>query len=212
MWTPVSNPPSGVTLGSATPYFLTAGSQFRPTPPAFNSAQFNTDLSEVLQIAKTRTAEQIAIARAWDYAAGTTTPVGYWNKTALDYVAEKKLDELNATKVLALMHAAVFDAQIACWDAKYQYWLLRPYQANTEISTVLTPPNHPTFPSGHSCVSSSAARVLQEFFPNHTSELNNLVTEAGMSRVYAGIHFRFDITAGQQLGKQVAELAISKGL
>jgi len=106
----------------------------------------------------------------------------------------------------------VYDAQIACWDAKYQYWLLRPYQASTEISTVLAPPNHPTFPSGHSCVSSSAARVLQEFFPNHTSDLNALVAEAGMSRVYAGIHFRFDITAGQLLGKQVAELAISKGL
>src|SRR5262245_12819244 len=212
MWTPVSNPPSGATLGSATPYFLTAGSQFRPTPPAFGSPQFNADLTEVLQIATNRTADQIAIARAWDYAAGTTTPVGYWNKTAVDYVTEKKLDELNATKVLALMHAAVFDAEIACWDAKYQYWMIRPYQANTQITTVLTPPNHPTFPSGHSCVSASAARVLQEFFPDRTNDLNRLVSEAGMSRVYAGIHFRFDITAGQQLGKQVAELALSKGL
>ena len=212
MWTPVSNPPSGVTLGSASAYFLTAGLQFRPTPPAYGSAQFNADLSEVSQISTNRTAEQIAVARAWDYAAGSTTPVGYWNKTAVDYVTEKRLDELNATKVLALMHAAVFDAQIACWDAKYQYWLLRPYQANPQITTVLAPPNHPTFPSGHSCVSASAARVLQEFFPDRTNELNRLVTEAGVSRIYAGIHFRFDIVAGQQLGKQVAEWALGKGL
>jgi membrane-associated phospholipid phosphatase len=166
----------------------------------------------VSQISTNRTAEQIAVARAWDYAAGSTTPVGYWNKTAVDYVTEKRLDELNATKVLALMHAAVFDAQIACWDAKYQYWLLRPYQANPQITTVLAPPNHPTFPSGHSCVSASAARVLQEFFPDRTNELNRLVTEAGVSRIYAGIHFRFDIVAGQQLGKQVAEWALGKGL
>jgi len=35
---------------------------------------------------------------------------------------------------------------------------------------------------------------------------------AGMSRIYAGVHYRFDITAGQQIGRQVAPLAISKGL
>ena len=212
MWTPVSNPPSGATLGSAKAYFLTSGSQFRPTPPAFGSAAFNADLNEVLQVSKTRTAEQTALAKQWDYAAGTTTAVGYWNKTALNYIAEKAVDELEATRILALMHAAVFDAQIACWDAKYHYWMARPYQANSEIATVLPPPNHPTFPSGHSCVSASAARVLQEFFPTHASELDKLVADAGLSRIYAGIHYRFDITAGAQLGKAVSELALAKGL
>ena len=212
MWTPVSNPPAGVTLGSATPWFLASGSQFRPAPPAYGSAAFNADLNEVLQYAQNRTAEQLALAKQWDYSAGTTTPVGYWNKTALTYITDQKLDELAATHVLALMHAAVFDAQIACWDAKYHYWMARPYQANSGISTVLSPPNHPTFPSGHSCVSASAARVLEEFFPSQAGELNQLVTNAGVSRIYAGIHYRFDITAGQQIGKQVAELALSKGL
>jgi hypothetical protein len=209
MWVPVSMPPAGATLAAVTPYFLRTASQFRPTPPAFGSAAFNTDLNEVLQIAQARTQAQIDLAKAWDYSAGTTTPVGYWNKTALDYVAEKQLDELDASRVFALMHAAVFDAQIACWDAKYQFWMARPYQANTQISTVLSPPNHPTFPSGHSCVSASAARVLAEFFPAHAAELDRLVTDAGVSRIYAGIHYRFDITAGQQIGKSVAELALA---
>ena len=212
IWTPVTNPPAGILLGSVTPYFLTSGSQFRPTAPAYGSAAFNTDLNEVVQFAKNRTAEQIAMAKQWDYAAGTTTAVGYWNKAAVDYIAGTDMDELEATRVLALMHAAVFDAQIACWDAKYHYWMARPYQASTEVATVLPPPNHPAFPSGHSCVSASAARVLQEFFPDKTTELTKLVTEAGMSRIYAGIHYRFDINAGQQLGKSVAELAIAKGL
>jgi membrane-associated phospholipid phosphatase len=209
-WSPVTTPPAGVTLGSVTPYYLQSGSQFRPAaPPAFGSAAFNADLNEVVQFTKNRTAEQLAIARGWDYAAGTTTPVGYWNKTALEMVAQFGLDDLSATRVLALMHASVFDAEIACWDAKYQYWLIRPYQASTEISMVLAAPNHPAFPSGHSCVSASAARVLQEFFPERTTELNRLVVEAGMSRIYAGIHYRFDVTAGQNLGKAVAEWAIN---
>ena len=32
--------------------------------------------------------------------------------------------------------------------------------------------------------------------------------EAGVSRLYAGLHFRFDVTAGQELGFAVAELAL----
>jgi hypothetical protein len=209
MWVPVALPPAGATLGSVTPYSLQSGSQFRPTPPAVGSAAFNADLNEVLQFSKNRTPAQLELARTWDYSAGTTTPVGYWNKTALQYVADKRLDDLSAARVFALMHAAVFDAQIACWDAKYHYWITRPYQANTEISPVLAPPNHPAFPSGHSCVSASAARVLAEFFPDQTTTLQSLVVDAGMSRIYAGIHYRFDITAGQELGRLVANWVIS---
>lgn len=211
VWTPVTNPPAGVTLGGATPYFLTSGSQFRPAPPpAFGSAAFNADLNEVVQFTLTRTPDQLALARSWDYAAGTTTPVGYWNKTAVELIAAKGMDEKEATRVLALMHAAVFDAQIACWDAKYQYWLIRPYQASTQVAMALGAPNHPAFPSGHSCVSSSAARVLAEFFPDKSAGLNQLVIDAGMSRIYAGIHYRFDVVAGKALGERVAEWAITK--
>jgi hypothetical protein len=210
IWVPVTTPPSGITLGSVTPYFLQSGAQFRPaTPPAFGSGAFNADLNEVLQFSKNRTPAQIELAKSWDYSAGTTTAVGYWNKTASQYVADKRLDDLQAAQVFALTHTAVFDAQIACWDAKYHYWLSRPYEASAEISTVLAPPNHPSFPSGHSCVSASAARVLAHFFPDRALTLEGLVSDAGMSRVFAGIHYRFDITAGQQLGKSVAEWVLA---
>lgn len=210
IWVPVTMPPAGILLGSVTPYFLTSGSQFRPAAPTFGSATFNTDLNEVVQFTKNRTPDQLALARSWDYAAGTTTPVGYWNKTAAQYIAEKGLDELAATRVFGLMHATVFDALIACWDAKYHYWMIRPYQASTDVALALAAPNHPAFPSGHSCVSASAARVLAEYFPEHGDDLARLVEDAGMSRIYAGIHYRFDVVAGQKLGVQVAEWAINK--
>jgi membrane-associated phospholipid phosphatase len=35
------------------------------------------------------------------------------------------------------------------------------------------------------------------------------VEEAGLSRLYAGIHYRFDITAGANLGRAVAQWAIA---
>src|SRR5688500_10216398 len=100
MRTPVTSPPSRVMLGSVTRDLLPSGSQFRPAaPPAFGSAAFEADLNEVLQFAQNRTAEQIALAKAWDYSAGTTTAVGYWSKAAADYIAAKGMDELAATRV-----------------------------------------------------------------------------------------------------------------
>jgi len=105
----------------------------------------------------------------------------------------------------------MFDALIGCWDAKYHYWTLRPSQANSAISLAFPLPNHPTYPSGHSCVSSTAGRVLTHFFPDRAAELVNSVNEAGFSRILAGIHFRFDLTAGSQLGNAVAVWAIARG-
>ncbi|MGH7462943.1 MAG: phosphatase PAP2 family protein, partial [Longimicrobiales bacterium] len=51
--------------------------------------------------------------------------------------------------------------------------------------------------------------VLAHFFPAHATELAGQMTQAGLSRMYGGIHYRFDITAGQALGAAVARLAIS---
>ena len=39
--------------------------------------------------------------------------------------------------------------------------------------------------------------------------LEGYITEAGLSRMYLGIHYRFDITAGQELGRNVAEWAMA---
>jgi membrane-associated phospholipid phosphatase len=70
-------------------------------------------------------------------------------------------------------------------------------------------PNHPSYPSGHSCVSAAAATVLKELFPERGAEVDGWVEEAGLSRLYAGIHYRFDITAGADLGRAVAQWAIA---
>jgi membrane-associated phospholipid phosphatase len=64
-------------------------------------------------------------------------------------------------------------------------------------------PNHPAYPSGHSCISGAAAAILTAFFPERAAELEAHVIENGMSRIYAGIHYRFDVTAGQILGRAV---------
>jgi membrane-associated phospholipid phosphatase len=191
-----------------TPYFLTSPGQFHPPPPpAFGSAAYLADIDEVSSISATRTPAQVAIAVFWNLPQGTISPLGYWDVLATRYIGERGFDERAAAHVLALTNAAALDAAIGCWEAKYSYFFIRPSQANPAITLPIGLPNHPSYPSGHSCVSSAVVEILSGFFPEHTATLDAQLAEAGLSRIYAGIHYRFDITAGQTLGRSVARWA-----
>jgi membrane-associated phospholipid phosphatase len=210
LWIP-KGPPVGPTFGQVTPWLLASNSQFRPgPPPLFGSPSYLSALQEIRAISDTRTPEQIAIANYWNFPAGTFTPPGYWNSVASNYVVTYGLDERDATHTLALTQVAFMDGLIACWDAKYTYWFIRPPQADPAITTVFPLPNHPSYPSGHSCGSSAAVTVLEHLFPQRTSELQSSLTELVLSRMYAGIHYRFDIDTGRQLGESVGEWAIAR--
>jgi hypothetical protein len=209
MWT-ANGPPAGATFGGVMPYFLTSGDQFRPgAAPAFNSAAFVADRDEIRALSDGRTTQQTNLAIQWNYATGTFTPPGYWDLVAANYITTYGLDERAATHAFALTNAAGMDALIACWDAKYFHWTMRPSQADALITLTFGLPNHPSYPSGHSCVSAAAGTVLTHLFPDRATELAGWVTEAGLSRMYAGIHYRFDITCGQDLGVAVANWAIA---
>jgi len=203
---------AGGQLPGVTPWFLSSANQFRPAPPpAFGSTAFTAALAEIRQISDTRTADQVQIATFWAQNASTPTTAAYWIQVATDGINEHALSEREATHLYALLSATMFDAQIGCWDAKEVYWFIRPWQADPLITVVAAvgKPNHPSYPSGHSCLSSSAAAVLSTFFPEKRDDLAAKVTQAGLSRMYGGIHYRFDIEAGQALGRSVADFAIA---
>jgi membrane-associated phospholipid phosphatase len=214
-WISNTTPPTvaGGQLPGVLPWFLTSASQFRPgPPPAFGSAAFLAALGEIRQISNTRTAEQIGIATFWALSTGTPTTAGFWIQVATDGINQHSLSERQATHLYALLSATMFDAQIGCWDAKETYWFIRPWQADPLITVVpaVGKPNHPAYPSGHSCLSAAGAEVLSTFFPEARDHLDAMVTEAGLSRMYGGIHYRFDIEAGQALGRNVARLTIAE--
>ena len=207
-------PVAGGQFPGITPWFLTSGSQFRSAPhPAFGSPAFNTALAEIRQISDTRTAEQTQIAAFWAFNPGTPTAFGFWLSVPTDsgWVAAHNMSERQVTHMYALTSATMMDATIGCWDAKLFYWLIRPWKADPAITTTagVGKPNHPSYPSGHSCASASGVSVLSTFFPEKTAQLNAMVIEAGLSRMYGGIHYRFDIDAGQLLGRNVAAFAIA---
>jgi hypothetical protein len=212
-------PPAGYQFPKMTPYFLQATSgrpaqgQFRSaTPPAYSldpGSRFQTDLAEVRNISLHRTQQQIDIANFWNLNIGTVTALGHWDEQAALYIVESQLDERAASHLYALMNAATMDATIGCWETKYHYLMLRPTMADPTITTVYPLPNHPSYPSGHSCVSAAAITILSRYFPAHTATLEAGLAEAGMSRIYGGIHYRFDIEAGQALGRQTADWALA---
>ncbi len=213
-WISNTSPPTvaGGQLPGVRPWFLTSASQFRSAPPpAFGSPAFQAGLAEIRAISDTRTAAQVQIAAFWAQGTGTPTTPAFWIQVATAGINAHGLSEREATHLYALLSATMADAQVGCWDAKQTYWFIRPWQADAAITVVAAvgKPNHPSYPSGHSCVSSSAAEVLSAFFPEQRAALDAMVIEAGLSRMYGGIHYRFDIDAGQLLGRSVAHFTIA---
>jgi membrane-associated phospholipid phosphatase len=76
------------------------------------------------------------------------------------------------------------------------------------ISMALALPNHPSYVSGHACVSGAASAVLSHFFPSRAAELMATADEIALSRLYAGVHYRFDNEAGLAIGRAIGENAV----
>ena len=204
-WKAVPTPPAFATLGQAKPYFLTSGSQFRPAPPpAFGSPAFAAALAEVRQIADTRTAVQDSIAKFWALPAGTVGAQGYLNAVAAELVERYHRSEREGARTFALLNMAAYDGIVASHEAKYHYWLIRPSQADPAIVRAIGLPSFPAYPSNHSMLVGVAATVLGARFPAERARLDAMAEEGAISRVYGGIHYRFDTDAGLALGRKVA--------
>lgn len=203
-------PPQLPLLGQMQPFFMTSGNQFRPAPPpSFGSTAFLAALAEVRSLSDHRTPDQLQIAERWALTTGSLVS-GFWNEEASKLIARYHLNERRAARALALTDMAAMDATIACYDAKYTYWLIRPYRADQAITTPVGRPNHPAYPSSHGCSSGATAYVLGALFPADAARLAAMADEAGESRLYAGIHYRFDKDASLRIARQIAALALSR--
>ena len=196
----------------ARPFFLASGDEFRPgPPPAFGSPEYLTALGEVRQISDTRTAEQLAIAQYWNLNQSGRRNAA-WNNKAVELIRRYHVSDAQAARIMFMMSAAVFDAATGCFDAKYTYWFIRPPQADPLITLPIGLPPHPSYPSAHSCVSGGSSGVLIAVFPQDAVALTAMAQEASLSRLYGGIHYRFDMVAGLALGNAVANKVINADL
>jgi hypothetical protein len=176
-------------------------------PPSTGSAQMQQELAEVKSYADA-TREQLAIAHKWSDGGGTYTPPGHWNDIAADHVLEARMSEVRAARAFALLNMSMHDAAVGCWDAKYSYFNPRPSQLDPDIKTAIGLPNFPSYTSGHSTFSASAAHVLAYLFPAHQADFDAMKEEAAISRLYGCIHYRSDIEVGKDHGKRIGEYTV----
>jgi membrane-associated phospholipid phosphatase len=115
-----------------------------------------------------------------------------------------------AARAYALVATAGLDAFIASQDGKYTYWYPRPHMIESGITPLFPAPNFPSYPSNHSAYSSAMAEVLAYLFPSRADSIRAIADEAGLSRIWAGIHYRIDHEAGVELGTKVAGKFISR--
>jgi hypothetical protein len=237
--TPPANAPAlDPQWGQVTPFTLASGSQFRPgPPPALTSPEYTAVLNQVESLgganSTIRTPEQTQIARFWADGSGTETPPGHWN-TSAEQVALERHDSLaKDARVFALLDIALADAGIACWDAKYTYNFWRPITAiqttaDPSWTPLLVTPAFPSYFSGHSTFSAAAATVLSSIYGPNTAfttssdalpgvtrsfpSFQAAAEEAGMSRIYGGIHYSFDNQAGLAVGQQVGNYVLQHEL
>ena len=222
--------------GSVTPFLLNSGSQFRPgPPPALGSADYTAAYNEVKAIGSatsaTRTQDQTESALFWDISNGTT-----WIRIATDVIADDGLSTLENARVMAKVSTAVADSLIAGFDAKYVYNFWRPVTAIREgdndtnpdtagdasWSPLFNTPNHPTYVSTHSMQSGAASAVLLSLVQDQSfcntigtdtrcfTSIGQAAQDAANSRLWGGIHFRFDNEVGLATGQTVGAWALSQ--
>ena len=210
MWYSVPGvPPLGFTLATSRGWLLDSASQFRSgPPPAFGSPAHNAALEEVRRVARERTPEQTKLAQKWN----SVDPWAPWNATASAALLRHHASDAEAARVFAVLNIAASDAVIACFEAKYHYWTIRPSQADSTIVLAETVdlPNFPSYPSGHACSAGAFDAVLGHYFPDERAEFTRIAEEQAMSRLYGGIHYRFDDDEGLALGRVVARHAVER--
>jgi hypothetical protein len=190
----------------------TVGADFRQSiparpPPAHDSPQKLAELAEIKNYQRT------FVTKAKAFAVQTPDGThGSWYAITGQRLLEYRVDDNTpkAARAYALLGVALTDSVIACWDAKYTYWAIRPSQLDPEVKTLFPTPNHPSYPAAHACISAAAAEVIAYLFPREAESIRAKAEDNAWSRLWAGIHYRSDIKAGLELGRQVAQAVLER--
>jgi hypothetical protein len=174
-----------------------------PPPPANDSAQTRAELAQLRAMTRNLTEADLARARRWSVEEHTV--LTRWNDIAERLAVTYGLSAPAGARVLALLADAVNTTLIACWHNKYIYLRPRPTHLDPAIRALLGVPEHPSYPSGHSCVAGAANRILQQFFPRDAATFKSMAADVSLFRMQAGVHFPSDIMAGLALGHLVAD-------
>jgi hypothetical protein len=206
-----------------------------PPPPAYSedpSSQFYKEAKEVYDTKNSLSPDQAAIARFWsDDPMLSWTPPGHWMSILSQVLLRDDVPLEESVDILARLGIAEADAFIGCWHTKYEYDLVRPVTYIRRVidpkwETLINTPPFPEYTSGHSVASGAAATVLTAFFgenfafddvtgsadglkPRKFAGFWDAANQAGISRLYGGIHYRAAIDNGLEQGRCIGAHAVA---
>jgi hypothetical protein len=226
--------------GRVTPFAIDLQDHALEGPQPLASQAYARDLAYIKGIghitSATRTAEQSEIAKFW-YEDSTLG----WNRIANTVVRRRGIDAWDAARAFTLVHFAMADGFIAGFDQKYRHRFWRPEtairaaahdgnpqtQPDAAWKPLLITPPVPDYPSTHTVLGWAAAEVLIDLFgdrepysltsltlPGVTRSYRGFsmaAEENGLSRLYAGIHFRHAVHDGRRQGRAIGR-AVAEAL
>lgn len=200
----------GAMSGEWLPWILSASSTPDaqvPPPPTRGSIEDTLDLFKMQYAADVRTPADLSVIYFWQGATGAVkgqnddnvAPAGVWQNIFFTEEGER-LSEVEYAHAQKLLAQTLADSFIFTWRVKYKYYIQRPSMRLPELLLMLADPPFPSYVSGHSTVSASAATVLSAAFPDKKDVWQANARDARTSRLLAGIHFDSDNEIGAQFG------------
>jgi hypothetical protein len=152
------------------------------------------------------------------FAKKKNTPDAHWISIAKIALKKTKSDFETTVFTFTKTSIGIFESFISCWHEKYRTNVIRPetyinLYIDEDWKPQLQTPPFPEYTSGHSVVSSCSGVILTEIFGDNFSytddseipfglpkrnfkSFKQAASEASMSRLFGGIHYRAAIENG----------------
>ncbi|MFD2570944.1 phosphatase PAP2 family protein [Spirosoma soli] len=196
------------------------------TPSATSSAEYQAELADLKSKSASLSQEQQEAVVYWGAGAvyrwneiarelaarynvpPASTPDGkYPVPDAANPLADPRFPFANppyTARALAYLSVAQYDALVAAWSYKYQFKRVAPSKVDGTVRVALPTSALPSYPSEDAVVAAASYTILKAMFPGEVPFLDAKLAEHRNSRLWAGMNVASDLTAGSDLGNQVA--------
>lgn len=197
--------PIGVKYSSMKPWALSSPSEYRtPDLPPSDDPFWQEQIQQVQQKVTGVTNSQLETIDFWARANLSF----FWLSQGQDYMTKQATSLAMQLHVRQKLATALIDSLIASFESKFTHLIERPSQKDSQIRTTISPPPTPSYPSTHSTMSAAASLVLSYYFPENRTVWTHLAEEAGISRIWAGVHYPVDNSSGQHQGFEVGRAVL----
>jgi hypothetical protein len=226
-----------LTMGAylARGWFLAKPDEFEPRPPpTLKSAEWAQAYNEVRRLGRKtgseRTPFQTASANFWS----SNDPE--LAMRLLSFAPGRSL--VQNARLYAKVGMGMADAHVAMSVAKYDYHFWRPITAirngandgnpktdpDAGWEPLIRTPLHPEYPCGHCIMASVTATIMAAEFGKDAKLVfddptmpgtgqvltpDEYVQAVSMSRIYAGVHYRFSNEAAEEMGRKIGQRAVA---